>query len=531
MRHRTYKGTPRRTRSNRIHWPHVQSQLEERGISNRLLAESLGVRPPYVSRLNREADSDPDRCVMLSTHQVSRLREMGIALEVLSCSRLDDALGRMWEALLALPCRHVGAEAVRNALISFSWSSLIVEIDARLTCRAMAAELPAYLSRLRTMVGIARWDEVAQSIGVGFMQVTQRNKLALTTRELVVRLLEQDLRHPLICLPPTWEHVIIAGESPFAGLHSLAARSHVEGRGCQVRVALDAWPGYFPLWAVRDELRAHGIAILFIEDSATKKRLLIDGQVDVIGTTPGGLALGEASENLPRLEILAVLNRSIGADQVLQRPRVRPTRNPAQKPRAAVTGGSTSELLLRVFARTCVDGQAIQPVAVRGYVSAAQLLLQDHLVEYVSTWEPYSELLRDMVPDLQVVASTSPHGLDLVADYLVSVRERTGRPLRDSMAVLLEVWNRVINGREYLDSAFLESISRQCAVSMSACRRMLSMVEFYTTREMAWRLQQGTLMDQFKDVSKVAGASREESARRWNLLVDPTLPWFSPRSA
>jgi len=531
MARREYKGGSRRTRTNRVRWSDITILQVEQGISQGRLAEILGVRAPYVSRLHSEAETSEGGFVRLTTQQVLRLREEGLQFRIHADSPPRDALHNLWESLTSLPASRPQTDELADALRRYRWTSFWLEFDAAPQHIVVSRVLPGLLARFRQRTGIEIWQGVARSIGLGIVQAWEQSKPSMPARELVVRLLEQDVRHPLVRFPSSWENAVVAGESPFAGVQALAISSHIASRQCPVKIALDPWPGYFPFWVARRELRDRGIGILFVGDSATKMRMLIDGQVDVIGTTPGGLMLGHGASCMDKLVLLAVLNRSNGADQVLHRPFIRPIRNPAQRPRAAMTEGSTSELLFRAFARGRQQGGVnIECMPVSGYVPTAQLLLRDHLIEYVSTWEPYATLLRDIVPELRVVASTTMNDMDLVADYLVSARERTGRPLRDAVAIVMSVWDRVIAERRHLHPKFIECFSRECAVSSDSLKRIFGLVSFFTTRQMAWRLRNDVLAKQFVTTGRVTGVSSREASANWGSLIAPIPQWLRPQS-
>ena len=83
-----------------------------------------------------------------------------------------------------------------------------------------------------------------------------------------------------------------------------------------LRVGLDAWPGYFPLFAIEKELADRNIHLFNVESSKVKVRLLKEGRLDLVATTPGCL-FGPNSEGLPSLRAVAIINESSGADQIV----------------------------------------------------------------------------------------------------------------------------------------------------------------------------------------------------------------------
>lgn len=96
-------------------------------------------------------------------------------------------------------------------------------------------------------------------------------------------------------------------------------RAHLHGakrKDWGLRILIDLWPGYYPLFAVEEELNRHGILLDIIESSKEKIDILLQGKADLIATTPGCL-LGAERASIGRLRVLGILNHSIGADKIL----------------------------------------------------------------------------------------------------------------------------------------------------------------------------------------------------------------------
>ena len=197
-----------------------------------------------------------------------------------------------------------------------------------------------------------------------------------------------------------------------------------------LRILLDVWPGYFPILAMEKELHAYGIDIGIVNSSSLKYQMLLEGSADLIGTTPGCLST-LPHVKLRRYELIGVLNRSNGNDQILADHRTlrivggRWTGEAlsGNTPRALVVKGSTGHLfLLWYLSRLNIPPQQIAIEYAHEYVGLNQTALDSDRFNLISTWEPFASLAVEGRPSLQpVFRSSEPPSV--VFDILIGRRE------------------------------------------------------------------------------------------------------------
>lgn len=123
-----------------------------------------------------------------------------------------------------------------------------------------------------------------------------------------------------------------------------------------LHIALDDWPGYFPLFAMEKELNEYGINFILVESSEMKFRLLMERHVDLIASTTGCVST-LSSAALRNCCVLGALNRSMGNDQILADDRAFDALNAfeesaclgTKRHTALVVRGTTSHLFLLWF--------------------------------------------------------------------------------------------------------------------------------------------------------------------------------------
>jgi hypothetical protein len=195
-----------------------------------------------------------------------------------------------------------------------------------------------------------------------------------------------------------------------------ASRSYSHRRA--FRIAVDIWPGYFPLLALKDDFQEEGIDLIEIHGSAAKVEMLRNGDVDLIGSTPGCIG-GLTRDQLRDLGILCVLNRSMGNDQILV-----DTRGRGAKKSALAARGSTSTLFLLWYLRWKQIPRADVDISfVPSYLDTAASAIDRDEINLISTWEPFASAAIRSRPSLQCVFDSSK-GDGVVYDFLVGKRDR-----------------------------------------------------------------------------------------------------------
>ncbi|MGA3240574.1 MAG: AAA family ATPase [Bryobacteraceae bacterium] len=197
-----------------------------------------------------------------------------------------------------------------------------------------------------------------------------------------------------------------------------------------LRILLDVWPGYFPIFAMQKELHAYGVDFGIVHSSALKYQMLLEGSADLIGSTPGCLST-LPHERLRRYELMGVLNRSDGNDQILADNRAlqivegkwNGQAQPGKTPRALVVRGSTGHLfLLWYLSRLKIAPSQIEIEYAQEYVGLNKTALDSERFNLISTWEPFASLAMEGRPSLQPVFRSDQQP-SVVFDILIARRE------------------------------------------------------------------------------------------------------------
>jgi hypothetical protein len=244
-----------------------------------------------------------------------------------------------------------------------------------------------------------------------------------------------------------------------------------------LRVLVDLWPGYYPLFAVEEELNREGIFLEIVESSKEKIDMLLNEQADLIATTPGCL-LGAESSDIDRLRILCVLNQSNGADKIL----VDASRidldvhdwpvDPSQiagAPKMAARH-STSRMFLNWFlAQLGLDDHLLDVKEGDDYLKGLLRAVDRGTIAVLSTWEPYASMLIERNSDFKLVCDTS-RATRLVFDLLVADVARAARlATRRELKVLADLYDRAVR----------EKLADQGAIVKKLCRRLGTHEEIY----------------------------------------------------
>jgi len=249
-------------------------------------------------------------------------------------------------------------------------------------------------------------------------------------------------------------------------------RSHLQrhAREWSLRVLVDTWPGYYPLFAVEKSLNREGIFLDILGSSKEKIDLLLDGNADLIATTPGCL-LGTERDDIGKLRVLGVLNRSYGADKILV-DSSKINLDSHGKPKDSLqiadaqlmaTRSSTSHMFLNWFlTQYGLDPQSLFVQECSDYLTGMQETLDTGTIGVLSTWEPYATILKENNRDFRVVCASSD-APPLIIDLLVANRESAER-LVDSreLKVLGELYFRALS----------EGTASQEEVKRRLCRRL-----------------------------------------------------------
>ncbi|HUA84661.1 MAG TPA: AAA family ATPase [Bryobacteraceae bacterium] len=213
-----------------------------------------------------------------------------------------------------------------------------------------------------------------------------------------------------------------------------------------IRLALDTWPGYYPLFALESDLKQHGIELRRIQGSAAKVNALLRREVDLIGSTPGCLS-GLERSMLRQCHVVGVLNRSMGNDRVLAEGQNFGAAQRGRGPlKTLVVRGSTSHLFLLWFLRQHqISVSDVDFEYVKDYVSIVQRAAELDL-HLISIWEPYATNIQHRRPAFRCVFDSSI-GPGIVFDYLVTEREKSNAPeFRKALAHLWRLYDEIISG-------------------------------------------------------------------------------------
>lgn len=235
-------------------------------------------------------------------------------------------------------------------------------------------------------------------------------------------------------------------------------RAHLHGatrKDWGLRILIDLWPGYYPLFAIEEELNSQGILLDIVESSKEKIDILLQGKADLIATTPGCL-LGAESQSIGRLRVLGILNHSVGADKILvDASRIdldaqgRPV-DPRQIANAPLFAArhSTSHMFLNWF----LVQHGLNPrdhFIQEGddYLKGTHTAGNRGMVGVVSTWEPYASILTELNPNFRVVydSSQAPY---LIVDLLVADANRATQLSRSrELKFLGDLYDQAVQDR------------------------------------------------------------------------------------
>lgn len=282
----------------------------------------------------------------------------------------------------------------------------------------------------------------------------------------------------------------------------------------RLRILVDLWPGYYPLFAVEEELNQHGIFLDIVESSREKIQLLLQGKADLIATTPGCL-LGSDGDNLSKLRILGVLNRSFGADKILV-DAGRVTLDAHDKPvdpqqlaalPLMVTRDSTSHMFLNWFlAQLGLDPSALDIRESSDYLKGLQAALEG-TVGVISTWEPYATMLLDMRREVFKVAFDSREA-SLVIDLLVADRTCAARLAESAEIKILGEWyDRALREDRIYDGRIAARIRARLGISSQVYDTGCKGVRYFKRSQMKpFFNKKGTALAKiFEDVARAWG--------------------------
>jgi AAA ATPase domain/TIR domain len=288
---------------------------------------------------------------------------------------------------------------------------------------------------------------------------------------------------------------------PLAAIRIDELTTHLQSTTGQwrLRILVDLWPGYYPLFAVEEELKKNGIFLDIVENSAEKIRLLLKGKADLIATTPGCL-LGSDGESLRKLRVLGVLNRSFGADKILvdstkidlsvkgEMGEVTDPLQIAGYP-LMVTRQSTNHMFLNwfLFQAGLNDLHSLDIRESGDYLKGLQGAL-DGTVGVLSTWEPYASLLLDANPSFRASCDTRDPRLNkipLIIDLLVADCNRASRLAESSeLRIFGELYDRALREERILDKGVEEKIRTRLGISAPAYDIGRKGVKFFTRSQM-----------------------------------------------
>jgi hypothetical protein len=276
-----------------------------------------------------------------------------------------------------------------------------------------------------------------------------------------------------------------------------------------LRVLVDLWPGYYPLFAVEEELNREGIFLEIVESSKEKIDMLLNEQADLIATTPGCL-LGAESSDIDRLRILCVLNQSDGADKIL----VDASRidldvhdwpvDPSQiagAPKMAARH-STSRMFLNWFlAQLGLDDHLLDVKEGDDYLKGLLRAVDSGTIAVLSTWEPYASMLIERNSDFKVVCDTS-RATRLVVDLLVADVARAAKlATRRELKILADLYDRAVR----------DKLAGQGDIVKRLCGRLGTHEEIY---KIGWEGVQCFQLSQMKYFFADGGRELEEIFER-----------------
>jgi hypothetical protein len=275
-----------------------------------------------------------------------------------------------------------------------------------------------------------------------------------------------------------------------------------------LRIGLDAWPGYFPLFVMEDRLRSEkGIALFDIESSREKMRMLREKRIDLVATTPGGL-LGPNNPDVSDLRVVAILNQSAGADQILIRGSSW-SRQVARWPEIPelqsatwiVTAGSTSELFAKAVCRHF--GFEVPPerwLRTVDYHDALDAIMYCSGVAVCSTWEPYSSWMQASDPGISLLCTTADFE-PLVMDCLVARRMSDRLRIDEGVGDLLALWDECLAGNLHLEPRNIPLVcNRLVRFEHEDYRRMVRGVHYFDSSQMQTQSAAGTFRSVFERV-------------------------------
>jgi hypothetical protein len=260
-----------------------------------------------------------------------------------------------------------------------------------------------------------------------------------------------------------------------------ASRSYSHRRA--FRIAVDVWPGYFPLLALEADFREEGIDLIQVHGSAAKVGMLRKGDVDLIGSTPGCIG-GMPRDALRDLRILCVLNRSMGNDQILVDTRsddAAPDAFPALKMSALAAHGSTGTLFLLWYLRWKQTRLADVNIRfVPSYLDIAANAIDRDEINLVSTWEPFASAAIRSRPSLQCVFDSSK-GDGVVYDFLVGRRDRfVDQKFLATTADILARLNRFLADDELRSPSVRAHLVKTYSFDPAAYDSWVGSMRFYT---------------------------------------------------
>ncbi|MDX2188110.1 MAG: ABC transporter substrate-binding protein [Opitutaceae bacterium] len=204
----------------------------------------------------------------------------------------------------------------------------------------------------------------------------------------------------------------------------------------KIQIAIDLWPGYFPL-LLADDLGYLGKRGVEVEVSVPQDthRMIADfagGRYDAICVSMGDLVL--AYPRAREIRMILCSDESAGADQVIGPEALK---DPVQLfgKRIGTTVGGFGELLVRRF----VASRGLKPTditLVNADAANGLRLLKEKQIDAAHTWEPYATEARASGYSLLFSSAEAP---GLILDGLV-VHSRSITEDRERMQALVLAW-------------------------------------------------------------------------------------------